>query len=409
MSEEMTPQAQRKRRFLLFIPLLTLPFITLTFWAFGGGKGTRSETERLATGFNVSLPEADFGSESSGDKMSYYEQAAADSAKFRHDNDQLPYDHYSNRDSDAKELQSPGSPDANEQKVYERLAVLNKSLNEPTHSSSYASAYQGRSGTGVSSADIDRLEQMMRMMNKPAEQDPEMQQLNGMLDKIMDIQNPARVRDALQEKSALRRGQVFAVSTGKKTDPISILDKLPTTGAAIKPTAGNGFYSLKENIPASDSPNTIRAAVHETQTLISGASIKLRLGTDIFINGQCIPSETFVFGQAVLSGERLNIIINSIRYQNSIFPVELVVSDMDGMEGIYVPGAISRDVAKNSADQGIQSLGLSTMDPSLAIQAAGVGIEAVKGFLSKKVKLIRVTIKAGYQVLLIDKKQKDQN
>jgi len=47
---------------------------------------------------------------------------------------------------------------------------------------------------------------------------------------------------------------------------------------------------------------------------------------------------------------------------------------------------------------------LSTMDPSLKAQAAAAGINATKNLLSKKARLVKVMVKAGYRVLL-----KDQN
>lgn len=89
--------------------------------------------------------------------------------------------------------------------------------------------------------------------------------------------------------------------------------------------------------------------------------------------------------------------------------MQLSVYDMDGMDGIYIPGAITRDVAKQSADRAIQGIGLTTLDPSLGAQAASAGIEAARDLISKKVKLVKVTVKAGYQVLLRDEKQKQNN
>ena len=80
---------------------------------------------------------------------------------------------------------------------------------------------------------------------------------------------------------------------------------------------------------------------------------------------------------------------------------------MDGIDGIYIPGAISRDVAKTSADRSLQTLGLNGVTDSWGAQAAEMGIEAAKSLMSKKVKLIKVVIKAGYQVLLYDEKQKN--
>jgi len=45
----------------------------------------------------------------------------------------------------------------------------------------------------------------------------------------------------------------------------------------------------------------------------------------------------------------------------------------------------------------------------LGAQAASAGIETARDLISKKVKLVKVTVKAGYQVLLRDEKQKQNN
>jgi hypothetical protein len=57
----------------------------------------------------------------------------------------------------------------------------------------------------------------------------------------------------------------------------------------------------------------------------------------------------------------------------------------------------------------MQTLGVASLDDSWGSQAAGAGIEAAKSLLSKKVKLIKVVVKAGYQVLLRDEKQKQKD
>ena len=76
--------------------------------------------------------------------------------------------------------------------------------------------------------------------------------------------------------------------------------------------------------------------------------------------------------------------------------------DLDGIAGIHIPGSISRDVAKQSSEQGLQNIELTMLDPSLAVQAANTGIQTAKSLLSKKVKLVKVTLKAGYKILLKD-------
>lgn len=154
---------------------------------------------------------------------------------------------------------------------------------------------------------------------------------------------------------------------------------------------------------ANEDQNAIEAVVHQNQTLVNGAVIKLRLLDDLYIAGNLIPKEGFVYGVCSLNGERLEIEISSIRCNNSLFPVKLQVYDMDGLPGIYIPGAITRDAAKQSADNSLQLMELSTMDPSLKAQATATGINAIKDLLSKKAKLVKLTVKAGYKVLLKQK------
>ncbi len=76
---------------------------------------------------------------------------------------------------------------------------------------------------------------------------------------------------------------------------------------------------------------------------------------------------------------------------------------MDGLPGIYIPGAITRDVAKQSADNGLQLMELTSIDPSVKAQVAAAGISTVKTMLSRKVKQVKVMVKAGYKVLLKDR------
>ena len=121
-----------------------------------------------------------------------------------------------------------------------------------------------------------------------------------------------------------------------------------------------------------------------------------------------IPKDSFVFGLAQLQDERLEIEINTIRLKTNIVPVSLTVFDMDGLSGIHIPGAITREASQHSADQTIQMMRLSSMDASLAGQAASAGVEAAKNLMGRKVRLTKVKVKAGYQVLLRDEKDQQE-
>ncbi|MBS1780977.1 MAG: conjugative transposon protein TraM [Bacteroidetes bacterium] len=430
--KEMTPKMIRQRKFLLVLPLLVLPFITVIFWALGGGNAQAVAAQtREQKGINIDLPDAHIKDDKPMDKMSYYDLAQEDSAKFEElrkndpnyrdmnaadtdsilleQNDLLPEPTYTKGLNTS--LYGRHDTDPKVDRIYQKLSDLNSEINKPltppndySNNGTVPESMPGDNNSGaMNSSDIDRLEQMMHTMNQPVTNDPEMQQLDGMLDKILDVQHPERIEEQLKQASQKRKGQVLAVMAKPNDDNISLLHN-----DAIPGGERNGFYALDDTNTAADAPNAIQAVVHETQTIVDGSTVKLRLMNDVFINGVLIPKGNFLFGTASLNGERLNVKINSVRYHNSLFPVELSVYDMDGLNGIYIPGAITRDVAKQSADRSMQTIGLTSLDPSWQAQAAGAGIEAAKTLFSKKVKLIKVTVKAGYQVLLRDEKQKQE-
>ncbi|GAA4906298.1 conjugative transposon protein TraM [Mucilaginibacter defluvii] len=390
------------------------------FWALGGGKTDATAAPVVKDGLNMELPGAQLDKKEVFDKMSYYDKAASDSAKLQELSKNDPY----YRDSAASahirsQLMDTGTPvatgslqrspltqDANssEQMVYKKLDELNRSLNQPPQSTMRnVNPYPTGQPPAVDNKAVDRLEGMMQAMNQNGGEDPELKQLNGMLEKILDVQHPDRVKEKIKAESAANRGKVFAVSTTGNGLPVSNLDSQQDSRSG---NSVSGFFGMEQN-EQKDTGNVIPATINETQTIVSGATVKLRLSTDIFINGVMIPKNTLVNGTASLNNERLSIEIKSIRYGRYLFPIQLSVYDMDGMTGIYIPGAISGEVARQSADRAVQNMGITTVDPSIEVQAASAGIEAAKTLFSKKMKLIKVTLKEGYRVLLYDEKQKD--
>ena len=72
----------RQRKMLLVLPLMVLPFITLAFWAMGGGKGTADMNQsNTNAGLNLQLPNANLKDDKNEDKLSFYKEADADSLK----------------------------------------------------------------------------------------------------------------------------------------------------------------------------------------------------------------------------------------------------------------------------------------------------------------------------------------
>lgn len=411
-----SPRMLRQRQFFMVLPVLTLPFITLIFWAFGGGKVQQSSAQSsLQTGLLLDLPYATLKDDHALTKLDFYNQAQADSAKLRELMKNDPNYRKSALNGKKDTLIAGGLNtslnshtrynDPNEEKIYQKLAQLDRELNDtsrPNLPNPYASSsFGGNPGNSMHSADIDRLEQMMKTMTDPGKEDEEMKQINSVLETILDIQHPERVQQRSSENTVQQKGIVYPVTNTAKELPVSLLS---TDGENNR--MANGFYSLTDTYVGENFQNAIEAVIHETQTLVNGSTVKLRLINDVIINGVNIPKDNFLFGRAQLNGERLEIQINSIRYNQSLFRVDLSVYDLDGLAGIFIPGAINREVAKESADRSIQTIGLSSLESSWEAQAATAGVQAAKSLLSRKVKLVKVTVKAGYQVLLYDEKQK---
>ncbi|QES88928.1 conjugative transposon protein TraM [Rhizosphaericola mali] len=405
-------QQQRKRKFYLILPIIVIPCLTLFFYALGGGKG-RATAVANSKGLNTSLPEVQMNSEPK-DKMSLYAQAIKDSNGFNELKKSDPYS-LENRQMDSDSLDASNNlknvlpvgrtgityTDPNEQKVNDRLATLQRTLQQSkTENYNGINRYESVENRQLKEqlqAVQEQMHQMYSHQNLGV--DPQIEQINTVLNKIMDVQHPDAVKERLERESLKNKGQVFSIASN--TEEI-----LAKPLIAIVPKRSIGFYGLTEISDSSYANNAaVEAQVHETQTLISGAAIKLRLTSDILIAGQTITKGSFVFGTCNVGGERLNITINSIRKDDRLFPVSLVVYDMDGLEGIRIPGAITREVTKEGIDQGIQSMNLMSLDPSVGAQAASAAVQTAKGLLGKKAKLVKATVRAGYPVLLLDKQQ----
>ena len=151
--------------------------------------------------------------------------------------------------------------------------------------------------------------------------------------------------------------------------------------------------------------NTISACVHTRQTVTDGQTVRFRLLEPMLVSGKEIPRNTSVVGVAKIQGERLNVLISSLEYHGNIIPVELAVYDTDGQAGIFIPGSMERSAAKEIV-AGMGTSAGSSMNFSTdagAQLAADLGKGLIQGtsqYFSKKMRTVKVHLKAGYKVLL---------
>lgn len=157
--------------------------------------------------------------------------------------------------------------------------------------------------------------------------------------------------------------------------------------------------------------NTISACVHNNQTVMDGQTVRFRLLEPMSVSGREIPRNALVVGTAKLQGERLSIIISSLGYRGSIIPVELSVYDTDGQAGIFIPGSMERNAAKEIAANMGTSVGSSVniSTDAGAQLAADLGKGLIQGtsqYFVKKMRTVKVHLKAGYKVLLYQPENK---
>ena len=68
--------------------------------------------------------------------------------------------------------------------------------------------------------------------------------------------------------------------------------------------------------------------------MTDGKEVPLRLTESMGAGGVLIPANTVLTGTARIDGERMMITVSAVQYRGSVIPVELLVYDMDGGEGI---------------------------------------------------------------------------
>jgi conjugative transposon TraM protein len=427
----------QQRKFYMMLPVLVLPFVTLIYWVLFAKGAKKDQQTTQSQGLIMSLPDAMLKEDKEVNKLSFYERAAADSAKLGELIRKDPYrsDSPGYKDSlQTGQLAGLGAPfkakagqvnyqgrtsaQAGEEKIFKKLKALDDVLSEtsrPEFSRREMDRESENSPQGDDSSGnegIQKLEALMAGLNQQSSapdvyEDPELKELSGMLDKIIQIQNPELESEKIRSQSQQDESQVFAVRQASGADPVSLLaansaeDSVKADRVRSISFEQNGFFGLDETVSSAEQ-NAIPAVIAQTQTVVSGSTVKLRLTQDVYIAGVLIPKESFVYGIATLNNERLVIRIESVRHENNLFPVKLSVYDLDGIAGIHIPGAIARDVAKQSLSQDIQGIRIGTLDPSLGAQAASAGIQTAKTLMGKKTRLLQVTVKAGYQVLLRD-------
>lgn len=196
----------------------------------------------------------------------------------------------------------------------------------------------------------------------------------------------------------------------------SLGEGVVSTLAAIEPDSLLSALGRERNLgfntavgcSSEGSHHGIRVCADEEQTLTSGDRIRLRLTEAIEVGTNTLQAGSVLFGTVTINGQRLYITVSSIEQDGNIIPVELNAYDLDGGRGLYIPDSKERTAAKDAAASIGSGLGSSISFARGAGQQ--VAMDLVRGamtggtqYIASKLRQVKVTVKSGYQIILISK------
>lgn len=414
--KELTPQEIQKRKKMLVYPLFFLIFAGV-MWIIFAPSGDKNDEQ--PDGFNSELPipkdEAIVG-----DKRTAYEQEAMqnkqnekmrslqdfafmlgeeESRKAQEVNTSIP--------SDNQEVPTNNrTPQTGIQSSASAYQDVNRQLND---------WYEQPATQADNQAQLEmesRIQELERQLAEKSAADGQLELIeksyaiaakympNGQPEQVQPVDNTINLKEKVIPKpvSQVHQSVVSLLAAPMENDDFLEQYSKPRN---------MGFITAAGNETVTDK-NSIRAAVYQTVTISNGKEIQLRLLEPMRAGHILIPANSILTGSAKIGGERLHITITSIQYADNVIPVEMEVYDMDGMQGIFVPNSDEVTAMKEIAANMGTSMGssITITDDAGSQLAADLGRSLIQGasqFFSKKMREVKVTLKAGYKVLLLPK------
>ena len=425
-AKELTPKQMQQRKKLLVYPLMGLLFLG-SMWLIFAPSDKKDEGGETVGAFNadIPLPENDG---IIGDKRKAYEQAQVEKKQADKVRSLQDFAFAADNGTDEVEMELPDS----------------EPEREPFRDYSGSSRGKGVNSSAVAYRDINRqlgtFYETPKVDEEKEELKRQVEELTARLDAQQGQAGGIDEQVALMEKSyelaakymgqngqaghggAIVQVPVTGQSTGQGTGKPAVavqVARQQTVSGLQQPMSDAEFmraYSQPRNYGFNTAvgsgyamgKNTIRACIHQDQTIMDGQTVKLRLLEPLQAGNLVIPQNTLVSGTGKVQGERLDIVVSSIEYRGNLLPVELAVYDSDGQKGLSVPSSLEQEAAKEALANIGGGLGTSI----LFAQSAGqqIAMDLTRGvmqggsqYLAKKFRTVKVHLKAGYELMLYAK------
>lgn len=216
--------------------------------------------------------------------------------------------------------------------------------------------------------------------------------------------------EATNAKTISSKKQVITVVDKSNKEIVSSLVKpaILQDFLPINLETNKAFYTAEGERKKQIQKNSIRVSIKEDQVVVNEGYIKLRLLESIVINGALLPEASTLIAKVKVNSGRLELIVSSIKIEETIIDTELIGYDNYGQRGLEVLDLQEISASKEIIANMGQTAGTSiSMNRSASDQIAGdltKGlIQGVSGYFSKKVKALRVTLKQGQELFLVPK------
>lgn len=410
----LTPQQVQKRKKMVIFPLFFLAFAGCMWLIFAPTE----EPEQSTAGFNTELPTPEIDGILSDKRAAYMQEdfARKHEAKIRSLQDFALASGASDEDFGQEEAERtvaplPSGDGVNPHDAFRTSQSVYADINRQL-----GSFYEDISGEEEQEKQElqARIEELERRLSEEQTGKAAQEEQMALLEKSYEIaarymnggQASARVETveataAPDKASALQPvRQVRKHVVSRLTAPMS--DSAFLTEFAQPRNWGFNTVSGHEGLPER---NTIRACISRTVAVTDGGDIPLRLLEPVMAGEDKIPANTSLTGSARIDGNRLRVTVNALQYEGRIIPVELSAYDMDGCEGIAAPVSDEINAVKEIAANMGSGIGSSiTITDDAGMQLlSDLGRSAIQGtaqYIGQKMRQVKVTLKAGYEVLL---------
>lgn len=375
----------KMRKYVIVFPAMIVSFLVCMWLIFGSGF---SKDDADTSKANMELPEGD-NPEMSDSKLKAMENQAA-------------IDEKAKRDSIVQTL-PPVTADS---------MVMAPVSDEPSPIESSAQAYQEVQASlndffveqPAANVEMDALNERiaeLEAQNAIAQQQPDQME---MLERSYQLAAQYMGNGNAQQKPVV-------VDEPKENRKIQTMNQVQrNVVSSLTASASSERLMTSVGKTTTNFKNTVSAVIASDQSVTDGQMVKLRTTEPMWVGNSLIPKNTQIVGSARLQGERLEITIENIEALGCIMEVDISVYDSDGSEGINIPNSMESDalheIGANMGSTMGSSINISTDAGAQIASDVGRGlINGVSQYLTKKMRTVKVHLKAGYKVML---KQNEQ-